>query len=150
LERLDGLKAAEPGAPLLLKSPYKADEGWGHPPPPVQGQIIPKRFRVFVVDGYQGSRQAGLGGPLKTLLQTCFFAISGILPRDEAIAAIKGAIKKTYGKRGEAVVQKNFAAVDATLDHLVEVRVPDRVSDGRPMRRPVPLAAPEFVQNVLG
>jgi pyruvate-ferredoxin/flavodoxin oxidoreductase len=150
LERLDVLKAAEPDATFLLNSPYKADEVWDHLPRPVQEQIIAKRLRFFVIDAYEVSRQAGMGGRINTIMQTCFFAVSGILPRDEAIAAIKGAIKKTYGKRGEAVVQKNFAAVDATLAHLAEVHVPDHISDGRPLRRPVPLVAPEFVRNVLG
>ena len=91
-----------------------------------------------------------MGERINTIMQTCFFAISGVLPRDEAIAAIKQAIEKTYSKRGEAVVQKNFAAVDAALDHLVEVPVPAEPTSSRQLRRPVPLLAPEFVQNVLG
>ena len=91
-----------------------------------------------------------MGGRINTIMQTCFFAISGVLPREEAIAAIKYAIKKTYGKRGETVVQKNFAAVDAALSHLHEVTVPDKITALFDIRPPVPAAAPEFVQKVAG
>src|SRR5262249_33814028 len=104
----------------------------------------------FVIDGYHVARDAGMGERINTVMQTCFFAISGVLPRDEAVAAIKHAIEKTYRKRGDAVVQKNFAAVDATLSHLVEVRVPDRVTSSHDRRIPVPVIAPEFVRHVLG
>ena len=89
------------------------------------------------------AKDAGMGGRINTMMQTCFFAISGVLPREEAIAAIKHAIEKTYGKRGEAVVQKNFAAVDASLDHLHEVKVPAEVSSSFDMRPPVPSQAPD-------
>jgi pyruvate-ferredoxin/flavodoxin oxidoreductase len=150
LERFDVLQAAEPGATFLLNSPYAAAEIWNHLPRPVQEQLIAKRLRFFVIDGYRVARETGMGERINTIMQTCFFAISGILPRDEAIAAIKHAIEKTYKKRGEAVVQKNFAAVDAALDHLVEVQVPAEPTSSRQLRRPVPLVAPEFVQNVLG
>ncbi len=85
-----------------------------------------KKLKFYVIDGYSVARQAGMGSRINTIMQTCFFAISGVLPRDEAIAAIKRAIQKTYGKRGDAVVQKNFAAVDASLAHLHEVKVPGR------------------------
>jgi pyruvate-ferredoxin/flavodoxin oxidoreductase len=150
LERLDVLQAAEPGATFLLNSPYPAGEVWNQLPRPVQEQLIKKRLRFFVIDGYRVARETGMGERVNTIMQTCFFAISGILPRDEAIAAIKRAIEKTYKKRGEAVVQKNFAAVDAALDHLAEVPVPAEPTSSRQLRRPVPLVAPEFVQNVLG
>ena len=107
------LKAAEPGATFLLNSPYGPDEVWDHLPRTVQQQIIDKKLKFYVIDGYEVAKETGMGGRINTIMQTCFFAISGVLPREEAIAAIKHAIKKTYGKRGEAVVQKNFAAVDA-------------------------------------
>jgi pyruvate-ferredoxin/flavodoxin oxidoreductase len=148
LERLDVLEVAEPGAVFLLNSPYPADEVWQQLPLPVREQIIAKKLRFFVIDGYRVARQAGMGERINTIMQACFFAISGVLPRDEAIAAIKKAIAKTYGKRGEAVVQKNFAAVDTALDHLHEVAVPAGVGGGRGFRLPVPLAAPPFVQQV--
>jgi pyruvate-ferredoxin/flavodoxin oxidoreductase len=150
LERLDVLQAAEPGATFLLNSPYPAAEVWDQLPGPVQEKLIQKRLRFFVIDGYRVARETGMGERINTIMQTCFFAISGILPREDAIAAIKHAIEKTYKKRGEAVVQKNFAAVDAALDHLVEVPVPAEPTSSRQLRRPVPLIAPEFVQNVLG
>jgi pyruvate-ferredoxin/flavodoxin oxidoreductase len=148
LERFDMLRAAEPGATFLLNSPYGPAEVWDHLPRTVQQQIISKKLRFFVIDAYQVARDTGMGVRINTIMQTCFFAISGVLPREEAIAAIKHAIEKTYGKRGEAVVKKNFAAVDATLDHLHEVKVPDRVTSSFDIRRPVPEEAPEFVQKV--
>jgi pyruvate-ferredoxin/flavodoxin oxidoreductase len=148
LERQDMLKFAEPGATFLLNSPYGPDEVWMHLPRQVQQQIISRKLKFYVIDGYQVAREAGMGGRVNTIMQTCFFAISGVLPREEAIAAIKQAIKKTYGKRGEAVVQKNYAAVDAALSHLHEVKVPDKVTATFDMHPPVPAAAPEFVQKV--
>ena len=148
LERIDVLKGAQQGATFLLNSPYGPDEVWDHLPREVQKQIIDKRLKFYVIDGYRVAKDTGMGGRVNTIMQTCFFAISGVLPREEAIAAIKYSIKKTYGKRGESVVQKNFAAVDAALDHLHEVKVPGQVTALFDMRPPVPAAAPEFVQKV--
>ncbi|HXG34783.1 MAG TPA: pyruvate:ferredoxin (flavodoxin) oxidoreductase [Bryobacteraceae bacterium] len=150
LERMDVLKAAEPGAIFLLNSIYGPEEVWDHLPRRVQEQIISKRLKFYVIDAYKVARDVGLGGRINTIMQTCFFAISGVLPRDEAIAAIKRAIEKTWGKRGEAVVRKNFAAVDAALDHLHEVKVPSTVTSTFDIRPPVPPQAPEFVRTVLG
>jgi len=147
LERLDMLKAAAPGATFLLNSPYGPDEVWDQLPRTVQRQIIAKKLRFFVIDGYDVAKKTGMGGRINTIMQTCFFAISGVLPREEAIAAIKHAIEKTYGKRGEAVVQKNFAAVDATLSHLQEVKVPTDATSTFDMRPAVPAGAPSFVQK---
>ena len=113
LERYDMLKAAGPGAVFLLNSLYGPDEVWDQLPREVQKQIIDKKLKFYVIDAYKVAQETGMGVRINTIMQTCFFAISGVLPRDEAIAAIKHAIKKTYGKRGEAVVKKNFAAVDA-------------------------------------
>ena len=148
LEHLDVLGAAEPGAVFLLNSPYGPDRVWDHLPRAVQATIIAKRLRFFVVDGHRVARERGMGGRINTVMQTCFFAISGVLPRDEAIAAIKHAIEKTYGNRGEAVVKRNWDAVDAALAHLSEVPVPDQVTSTRDMRPPVPAEAPDFVQRV--
>jgi pyruvate-ferredoxin/flavodoxin oxidoreductase len=148
LERIDMLKVAEPGATFLLNSPFGSDEVWDHLPRSVQEQIIGKKLRFFVIDAYQVAKETGMGVRINTIMQTCFFAISGVLPREEAIAAIKHAIEKTYGKRGEAVVKKNFAAVDATLDHLDQVKVPATATSIFDVRRPVPEEAPEFVQKV--
>jgi pyruvate-ferredoxin/flavodoxin oxidoreductase len=148
LERQDVLSVAEPGATFLLNSHYKADEIWDHLPPCVQEQLIAKKLRFFVIDGYRVAREAGMGERINTIMQTCFFAISGVLPREQATEAIKHAIAKTYGKRGEAVVRKNYQAVDAALSHLEEVNVPDRVSARRDQRVPILVDAPEFVQRV--
>src|SRR5436189_6121121 len=103
---------------------------------------------MYVIDAPKVAGETGMGQRINTIMQTCFFAISGVLPREEAIAAIKKAIKKTYGKRGEAVVQKNYAAVDAALSHLHEVKVPAQVPATFAMRPTVPAEAPELVQNV--
>ena len=148
LERFDVLKAAEPGATFLLNCPYGPEEVWDHIPRTTQQHIIQKKLRFFVIDAVKVAQGAGMGGRINTVMQTCFFAISGVLPRDEAIAAIKRSIEKTYGKRGEAVVKKNFAAVDAALDHLHEVTVPGQVTSSFDIRPAVPAEAPEFVQRV--
>jgi pyruvate-ferredoxin/flavodoxin oxidoreductase len=147
LERADVLKAAQPGATFLLNSHYPATEVWDHLPQTVQEQIIAKQLKFYVIDGYKIAQQAGMGDRINTIMQTCFFAISGVLPREQAIEAIKYAIVKTYGKRGEAVVQKNCAAVDATLAHLEEVSVPRHVTSSRPMYVPAANSPSEFVRN---
>jgi pyruvate-ferredoxin/flavodoxin oxidoreductase len=147
LERIDMLRAAEPGATFLLNSIYGPDEVWDHLPRLVQKQIIDKKLKFYVIDGYAVAAETGMGGRINTIMQTCFFAISGVLPREEAIKAIKHTIEKTYGKRGVSVVQKNFAAVDAALSHLHQVKVPDKVSSLFDIRPAVPAAAPEFVQK---
>jgi pyruvate-ferredoxin/flavodoxin oxidoreductase len=150
LERLDVLKCAEPGATFLLNSPFGPDEVWDQLPRPVQDQIIEKKLKLFVIDAYAVAKETGMGSRINTVMQTCFFAISGVLPRDEAIDQIKKAIVKTYGRRGESVVQKNFAAVDKTLDHLYEVKIPDLATSMQDRRPPVPSRAPDFVRDVLG
>ncbi|HTS63022.1 MAG TPA: pyruvate:ferredoxin (flavodoxin) oxidoreductase [Candidatus Acidoferrales bacterium] len=148
LERLDMLKFAENGATFLLNSPFGPDEVWDKLPRQVQQRILDKKLKFYVIDGYEVAKQTGMGGRINTIMQTCFFAISGVLPRKEAIEAIKYSIKKTYGKRGETVVQKNFAAVDEALNHLHEVTVPGKITALFDIRPPVPEAAPEFVQKV--
>ncbi|MGE5648261.1 MAG: pyruvate:ferredoxin (flavodoxin) oxidoreductase [Acidobacteriota bacterium] len=150
LERIDMLRAARPGATFLLNSLYGPDEVWDQLPKTVQKQIVEKKLKFYVVDGYKVAEKAGMGRRINTIMQTCFFAISGILPPDEAIAAIKKAIQKTYGKRGEAVVQKNYQAVDMALEHMHEVKVPGQVTSTFDLRPAVPAEAPEFVQKVLG
>jgi pyruvate-ferredoxin/flavodoxin oxidoreductase len=148
LDRIDVLKTAEPGATFLLNSPFDPDEVWDRIPPSVQNQIKDKKLKFFAIDGTRVAREAGMGGRINTVMQTCFFALSGVLPREEAIAAIKKAIAKTYGKRGEAVVAKNCAAVDATLSHLHEVAIPEGVTAVHDCRPIVPSAAPDFVRKV--
>jgi pyruvate-ferredoxin/flavodoxin oxidoreductase len=148
LERLDMLSAAQPGATFLLNSPYGPDEVWDELPRPVQEQILAKGLRFYVIDALKVARETGMGGRINTIMQTCFFAISGVLPREEAIGAIKDAIKKTYGKRGEAVVLRNYDAVNQTLQYLREVPVPAAATSTIGLRPPVPAAAPAFVQEV--
>jgi pyruvate-ferredoxin/flavodoxin oxidoreductase len=150
LERFDMLKYAEPNAVFLLNSFVGPDEVWDLLPRQVQEAIIEKELRFYVIDGYKVAEESGMGRRINTIMQTCFFAISGVLPRDDAIAAIKDAIKKTYGKRGEAVVKRNFEAVDQTLANLFEVEVPAKVTSDITLRKPVPDSAPEFVRDVLG
>jgi pyruvate-ferredoxin/flavodoxin oxidoreductase len=150
LERFDMLKYAEPKAVFLLNSFVGPDEVWELLPRKVQETIIEKELRFYVIDGYQVAEQSGMGRRINTIMQTCFFAISGVLPREQAIEAIKDAIQKTYGKRGEAVVKRNFEAVDQTLANLFEVEVPANVTSELALRKPVPDAAPEFVRDVLG
>jgi len=148
MERLDVLKTADPGAVFLLNSPFGPDEVWDNLPRAAQETIIKKKLRFYTIDAVDVARKAGMGGRINTVMQTCFFAISGVLPREDAIAAIKHAIEKTYGKRGESVVRKNFAAVDAALENLHEVKVPQTVTSKFEMRPAVPANAPDFVRNV--
>jgi pyruvate-ferredoxin/flavodoxin oxidoreductase len=148
LEQYDVLEPAEKGAIFLLNSPYGPDEAWSHLPQQVQRQIIAKRLKFYVIDAYEVAKETGMGVRINTIMQTCFFAISGVLPKDEAIEEIKKAIKKTYGKRGKAVVQKNFAAVDAAIAYLHEVKIPDQATSLLEMPPVVSPEAPEFVQKV--
>jgi pyruvate-ferredoxin/flavodoxin oxidoreductase len=150
LERFDMLKYARPGAVFLLNSLYGPDEVWDNLPREVQETIVAKKLKFYVINGYGVAEKTGMGQRVNTIMQTAFFAISGVLPREQAIEQIKYAIKKTYGKRGEAVVQQNFAAVDSTLENLFEVKVPEAITSSVAMRSPVPAAAPDFVRNVLG
>jgi len=148
LDRYDVLEYASPGAVFLLDAPFGPDEVWAELSKEVQAAIIEKRLKFYVIDGYTVARDAGMGTRINTIMQTCFFAISGVLPKDEAIVQIKSAIEKTYGKRGEAVVRANFAAVDATLAHLHEVKVPAGLTATRVMPPIVSDVSPDFVQRV--
>jgi pyruvate-ferredoxin/flavodoxin oxidoreductase len=150
LERMDVLSRAVPGASVLLNAPFAPAEVWNHLPQKFQQQVIEKRLRVFVIDAYAVARESGMGRRINTIMQTGFFAISGILPPADAIVAIKKAIEQTYGNRGEAVLKRNFDAVDHALAHLFEIQIPDRVTATFDILPPVPPSAPEFVRNVLG
>jgi len=150
LEKMDVLEAAMPGAVFLLNSPIPAAEVWNHLPKATQEEMLRKKIEFYVIDGNQVARETGMGTRINTIMQACFFAISGVLPRDEAIAQIKKAIYKTYGKRGETVVQKNYAAVDAALAHLEKVELPSAVSSNFDLIPSIDGRAPEFVRNVLG
>ncbi|KAA6464474.1 pyruvate:ferredoxin (flavodoxin) oxidoreductase [Acidobacteria bacterium AB60] len=150
LEKINVLEPAIPGAVFLLNSPHSAADVWNHLPRTAQEEIVRKKIDFYVIDGYKVAREAGMGTRINTIMQTCFFAISGVLKREEAIAQIKKAIQKTYGKRGEAVVQKNFAAVDHALAHLEKVDVPSASTSGFDIEGVIPSKAPVFVHNVLG
>jgi pyruvate-ferredoxin/flavodoxin oxidoreductase len=148
LERYDVVGLAETAGVVLLNAPFAPEDLWDELPYDVQHEIVRKRLKLYTIDAYRVARDAGLGARINTIMQACFFAISGVLPRDRAIAAIKHAIEKTYGKRGEAVVASNFAAVDVALAHLHEVPVPAEVTSTRRRPAPVPDSAPDFVKRV--
>ena len=150
LEKYDVLKSAMKGGVFLLNSISGPDQVWDTLPRETQKSIIDKNLQFYVIDAYEVARQTGMGVRINTIMQTCFFAISGVLPREQAIDEIKKSIKKSYGKRGEAVVLKNFEAVDQTLSNLYQVKVPSTVSGTISRRPPVPAQAPEFVREVLG
>jgi pyruvate-ferredoxin/flavodoxin oxidoreductase len=150
LERYDILRDAVEGGTFLLNTPYGPEEIWDRLPRRVQEQIIAKRLKFYVIDAYKVAAENGMKGRINTVMQVCFFAIAGVLPRDEAIAQIKHAIEKTYGKKGEEIVQMNLRAVDSTLERLHQVRVPDRVTSERALLPPLVGNPPEFVRNVLG
>ena len=150
LEKMNVLEAAMPGAVFLLNSPYSAAEVWVKLPKTLQQEMVAKKIEFYVIDGYKVAREAGMGTRINTIMQTCFFAISGVLPREEAIAQIKKAIEKTYGKRGEAVVQKNFAAVDHALAHLEKVELPAAAASEFDLVPAISAEAPRFVHDVLG
>ncbi len=148
LNRYDMLEEARPGADFLLNAPYGPEEVWDHLPREVQEQLLAKRIRFHVIDAYKLAREIGLKGRINTIMQTCFFAISAVLPVPEAIAQIKKAIEETYGKKGGEVLRRNFAAVDGALAELKAVPLPEQVTarHGRPPI--VSVEAPDFVQRV--
>lgn len=148
LERQDMLRLAAPGAVFLLNSPFGPEQVWDQLPHSVQQTLIDKQLRFFVIDATSVARDAGLGNLTNTILQTCFFAISGVLPRDEALRHIKESITKTYSRKGEETVEKNNAAVDAALSHLHEVPLPARATNAHDLAAQVPATAPEFVRRV--
>lgn len=148
LERYDVLANAQMSATFLLNSPYGATEVWDKLPRKVQETILEKKLNVYVINAYDVAKELGLDNRINTLMQVCFFALSGVLPREEAVEKIKEAIRKTYGKRGEVVVRMNFAAVDAALMHLHKVEIPQTVTSRLELPPVVSTEAPEFVQNV--
>ncbi len=148
LEKYDMLKYAKDGATFLLNSPYGLDEVWNKLPKKIQQQIIDRKLKFYVIDGYKVASDTGMGARVNTIMQTCFFAISGVLPKDDAIKAIKTSIKKTYGKKGEEIVQQNYNAVDQTLANLHEVKYPNKVTSMIELPPVVSAKAPNFVKNV--
>ncbi len=150
LERYDVLKEAVPGGTFLLNTPCGVDEIWGKLPRVYQEHIVNKKLKVHIIDAVKVARESGMGGRINTVMQVCFFAISGVLPREEAIEAIKSSIRYTYGRKGDEIVQMNLKAVDNTLAHLHQVKVPARIESTIELPPPVPKQAPEFVRDVLG
>ncbi|HET6496451.1 MAG TPA: pyruvate:ferredoxin (flavodoxin) oxidoreductase, partial [Thermoleophilia bacterium] len=148
LERYDVLDAAIEGATFLLNAPYPAEEIWDKLPRSVQQAIIDKKLKFYFINAYEVAKNAGMGQHINTIMQTCFFYLSGILPQDEAIAKIKETIKKTYGRKGEDVVKKNYAAVDQAIANLHEIKVPPEPTSRIDKPPVVPPEAPEFVRNV--
>ena len=150
LQRYDMLSALIPGGVFLLNSPFGPDEVWNHLPRAVQAQLISKKAKLYVIDAYQVAQSTGMGSRVNTIMQTCFFAISKVLPREEAIEAIRKSIRDTYGKKGEEVVQQNLRAVDETLAHLFEINVPEKATSPTEFSAPFSPEAPQFEREVLG
>lgn len=149
LEKFDVLEQIAEGGTFLLNSPYGKDETWDKLPRKVQEQIIDKKLNFYVIDAYSVANKTGMGSRVNTIMQTCFFAISGILPKEEAIEQIKKAIKKTYGAKGEEIVKKNFEAVDQTLENLFKIEVPEKATSNIELPPIVSEKAPDYVKNVL-
>jgi pyruvate-ferredoxin/flavodoxin oxidoreductase len=150
LEKYDMLGPINEGGTFLLNSPYSADETWDRLPRVVQGQIIDKRLKFYIIDAYSKAQELGLGVRINTIMQAAFFKISGILPEDEAVQLMKDFAKKTYGYRGERVVKMNYDAIDAGIAEVQEVKVPDKATSTIEIPPPVPPDAPEFVRQVIG
>ena len=151
LEKVDILQNALEGATLLVNAPYPPDEIWDHMPRHVQQQILDKKLRLYTIDANKVAEATHMGTRINTIMQTCFFHISGILPPDEAISLIKKAIKKTYGKKGDAVVEQNYRAVDESVANLHEVSLAGKaVTSTREMAAPVPANAPDFIKKITG
>ncbi|CEG86522.1 Pyruvate synthase/Pyruvate-flavodoxin oxidoreductase [Propionibacterium freudenreichii] len=148
LERIDVLAFARKGTTVLINSPYPAEDVWGHLPAPMQKKIIDLDLQVYAIDAGEVARSVGLGNRTNTVLQTCYFKISGVLPEDHAIEAIKNSITKTYAKKSMEIVEKNHAAVDAALEHLHKIDVPAKVTSTEDYLPPVPSFAPDFVKDV--
>ncbi len=148
INKIEILQNAAQDAVFLLDSPYAADAVWDQLPRPVQQIIIDRNISFYVINATEVARDAGMGKRINTIMQVCFFALSGVLPRDEAILQIRKAIEKSYRSKGQDVIDKNFAAVDAALDHLHAVKIPSRVSSDRLLDAVVPENAPTFVREV--
>ena len=150
LERYDMVKNLVPGGTFLLNTPYSKEEIWSKLPTPVQQTLLAKKARFFVIDATKVARESGMGGRINTIMQVCFFALSGVLPKDEAIEAIKDSIRKTYGKKGEEIVRMNLKAVDNTLAHLYEVSLNRPVNGTGEFLPAITPNAPKYVREVLG
>ena len=150
LDRFDMLQHLVSGGTFLLNTPFSEKEVWEHLPRIVQEQLIEKKIKFYVIDAYQVAHESGMGNLINTIMQVCFFGISGVLPREQAIQEIKNSIRKTYGKKGEEIVQMNLNAVDHTLSHLNQVQIPGQITSKRELNAPLSERATEFARDVLG
>ncbi|HOP49569.1 MAG TPA: pyruvate:ferredoxin (flavodoxin) oxidoreductase [Ignavibacteriales bacterium] len=150
VERINVVENLQENGVFLLNSPYSVEETWKKLPKTIQQEIIKKKAKFYVIDAYEVAKNTGMGTRINTIMQTCFFAISGVLPKEQAIEKIKNAIKKTYSAKGEEVVKKNFAAVDHTLEHLHELKYEGLPISDFDLKPPVPEQAPEYVKETLG
>jgi pyruvate-ferredoxin/flavodoxin oxidoreductase len=152
LDRFDVLEGARPGGTFLLNAPYPADEVWDHLPEIIQREIIDRNLTFFTIDAARVASEVGMAGRINTVMQPCFFALSDVMPRDEALAAMKDSITKTYGRRGQLIVEKNHAAIDRSLDELVQVTVPAEVTADASsvdiLEAVAAVGASEFVERV--
>lgn len=150
LEQFDMVKYVKPGGTFLLNSIYGPDETWQHLPVDVQERLLEKEADFYVIDAYKVAEEVGLGTRINTVMQTCFFAISGVLPKDRAIKEIKAMIQKSYGKKGEEIVKMNYKAVDLALENMHKCELPAKADSSLQMRPPVPEDSPKFVREVIG
>jgi len=150
LERYEIAQSLIPGGTCLLNTPYGPEEIWDRLPRPTQETLLARKARLFVIDATKVAQETGMGSRINTIMQVCFFALSGVLPREEAIQAIKKSIKKTYGKKGDEIVKQNLLAVDGTLAKLYEVKIPGRLTSTIQLAPAVSGNAPKFVREVLG
>lgn len=150
LDKFDFMKYAAPNATFLMNTHYSADKAWDTLPRTMQEQILAKNISLYVIDAFDVARKTGMGGRINTIMQACFFALANVLPREEAIEAIKKSITKTYSKKGEEIVAKNIAAVDASLAHMFQVDLSHAQVNGHETPSPMAKGAPDYVQNVLG
>jgi len=148
MEKFDILSHAKEGATFLLNSPFDKEHTWNHLPKHIQAEIIQKKIRFFIVDAYKVAKESNMGRRINTIMQTCFFSISGILAQDDAIKEIKTSIEKTYAKKSDELVELNFKAVDSSLKHLQEVKVPNEVTSTRELSPPIKGFFSDFVANV--
>jgi pyruvate-ferredoxin/flavodoxin oxidoreductase len=149
VEKFDILSNIEEGGTVLLNSPYSKEEVWNKLPKKFQEQVINKKLNFYVIDGYDVAKKTGMGTRINTIMQTCFFAISNVLPKEEALEQIKKAIKKTYGAKGESVVKKNYEAVDQTLANLYKIDYPQRATSSIDLLPIVSDKAPDYVKKIL-
>ena len=150
MEKINVVQYLDQHGTFLLNSPWAADEVWSHLPEEIQQTLIDKEAKIFTIDGQKVAKECGMGRRINTIMQVCFFAISNVLPREEAIEQIKESIRKTYGKKGAVIVDTNLKAVDNTLEHLYEVPMPSSVESKSKLMASVPDTSPDFVKDVLG